>query len=83
MTKRKGPRPEGIGGRTSTSRGQLAERVTEKPRSSALSALLHRVEPNASLVARSPSGDLFIYAKDLFVEAKAEAAFSPLRMRPV
>src|SRR5262245_50696716 len=49
MTKRKGSRLEGDGGRTSTSRGKLAERIEEKPRSSALPAPLHRVEPNNSL----------------------------------
>src|SRR5262245_16480435 len=42
-------------------RGKLAEQITEKPRSSALSALLHRVEPNASCLHPS-----FNYSQSAF-----------------
>src|SRR5262249_31650346 len=42
-------------------RGKLAEQITEKHRSSALSALLHRVEPNASCLHPS-----FNYSQSAF-----------------
>ena len=49
-------------------RGKLAER--SETSSSALSAL-HRVRAEPFFVAWPTAGDLFIYAKDLFVEAIA------------
>ena len=53
--------------------GPLAERIGNVELNPLRSALLCRpyLGPNASLVARPPSADLFICAKDLFVEAKA------------
>src|SRR5262249_30304107 len=68
--RRKRPRPEGDGGHAS--RGHLAERIGNVELNPLRSALLCRpyVGPNASLVARPPSADLFTSAKDLFVEAK-------------
>ena len=74
MTKRKRPRPEGDGGRAS--RGQGAERNGNVELNPPRSALLCRpyVGPNGSLVARPPSADLIIYAKDLFIAAMMDGS---------
>jgi hypothetical protein len=51
--------------------GPLAERIGNVELNPLRSALLCRpyVGPNASLVAQDPVRDLFVSAKDLFVEA--------------
>ena len=64
----RGPGRRGMGG---CQPGPLAERIGNVELNPLRSALLCRpyVGPNASLVAQDPVRDLFVSAKDLFVEA--------------